>query len=328
MKFKMEVNMKKHLLNNIVSIILFSFLVLAIVPNSFAGKLRMAGSDWPVWETARGMAANNQIDNFVYSYEKYATCINGFAQGKYDITFMTLYDFIATQRDNPNGVIIAATDYSSGGDGVVVRKNISSAADLKGKKLGLQADAISLYVAHLYLTKNGLSLNDVKISNVKGEFVSKAFVANKSLAGIVGWNPNLDDAIAAGNLVATSADFPENVFDVIVVNRESLAKNRAAYLDFLKKWFAGVDDQAVSKKIAGLLEVSESEFKSWLGDASIYKDAGSSLASFHRMKTVAREVQSFYKTKPTSVKGKIAGLFGDKPLEIDKLFDGSLLKEL
>jgi hypothetical protein len=46
------------------------------------------------------------------------------------------------------------------------------------------------------------------------------------------------------------------------------------------------------------------------------------------MKTVAREVQSFYKTKPTSVKGKIAGLFGDKPLEIDKLFDGSLLKEL
>lgn len=320
--------MKKYRLNNIASIIFFSFLILAVVPNSFAGNLRMAGSDWPVWETARGMSALNQTDNFEYSYEKYATCINGFAQGKYDVTFMTLYDFIATQRDNPNGVIIAATDFSSGGDGVILRKNISSASALKGKKLGLQADSISLYVAHLYLKKNGLSLSDVKISNVKGEFVSKAFFANKSLAGIVGWNPNLDDAIAAGNLVATSADFPENVFDVIVVNRESLAKNRAAYLDLLKKWFTAVHDQAVSKKIAGLLEVSEGEFKSWLGDASIYKDAGSSMASFTRMKDVAREIQSFYKTKPASVKGKVADLFGDKPLDIEKLFDDSLLKEL
>jgi NitT/TauT family transport system substrate-binding protein len=320
--------MKNNRLKSTIGILFLSLFFFGIASNSLAGNLRMAGSDWPVWETARGMSALNQTDNFAYSYEKYATCINGFVQGKYDITFMTLYDFIATQRENPNGVIIAATDYSSGGDGVVLRKNISSASALKGKKLGLQADAISLYVAHLYLSKNGLSLNDIKISNVKGEFVSKAFVANKSLAGIVGWNPNLDDAIAAGHLAATSADFPENVFDVIVVNRESLEKNRAAYLDLLKKWFTAVSDSAVTKKNASLLGVSENEFNAWLGDASIYKDAEGSLNSFHRMKQVAGEIQSFYKTKPISLKGNAASLFGDKSLDIDKLFDDSLLKEL
>ncbi len=321
--------MKKQSLSLMVSISLIFFFILGVAPASFAAKLRMAGSDWPVWETAHGMAELNRLNGFSYTYEKYGTCINGFALGKYDITFMTLYDFIATQRDNPNGVIIAATDYSSGGDGVVLRGNVSSAAELKGKKIGLQTDAISLYVANLYLKKNGLSLNDVKLSKVKGEFVSKAFVKNQSLAGIVGWNPNLDEAVAAGGkLVATSADFPENVFDVVVVNRESLKDNRAAYRDFLKAMFAAASDGAVSAKIASLLEVPENEFKSWLGDAHIYNDAGSSLKSFSRMKEVAQEVQSFYSTKPSSVKGKAANLFGDKALDINQLFDDSLLKEI
>lgn len=321
--------MKKQSLKVMMSIFVIFFLMLGAAAGSFAAELRMAGSDWPVWETVRGMSELNKLNGFSYTYEKYGTCIDGFAVGKYDITFMTIYDFIATQRDNPNGVIIAATDYSAGGDGVVLRSEFSSASQLKGKKLGLQTDAISLYVANLYLKKNGLSLNDVKLSSVKGEFVSKAFAKNKSLAGIVGWNPNLDGAIdAGGKLVATSADFPENVFDVVVVNKKSLKNNRAAYLHFLKEMFAAANDPAVSAKIAALLEVPESEFKSWLGDAHIYKDAASSLNSFARMKVVAKEVQSFYSTKPTSVKGKAAKLFGNKSLDIDSLFDDSLLNEI
>lgn len=321
--------MSKKKLSCLVSLFVFLLFAFGATTGSFAANLKMAGSDWPVWETARGMSELNRLKGFSYTYEKYGTCIDGFALGKYDMTFMTLYDFIATQRDNPNGVIIAATDYSSGGDGVVLRGGIASASDLKGKKIGLQTDAISLYVANLFLKKNGMSLNDVKLSNVKGEFVSKAFAKNKSLAGIVGWNPNLDGAIdAGGKLVATSADFPENVFDVVVVNRESLKNNRAAYLTFLKDMFAASNDAAVSAKIAGLLGVPESEFKSWLGDAHIYNDAGSSLKSFARMKNVAKEMQSFYATKPTSVSGKAAKLFGDKSLDVAKLFDDSLLKEI
>ena len=172
-------------------------------------------------------------------------------------------------------------------------------------------------------------MDDVKISSVKGEDVSKAFVKNKSLSGIVGWNPNLDGALSAGGeLVATSADFPENVFDVIVVNRESLKKNRAAYVEFLKKWFTSVNGSEVRKKIASLLEVQEKEFEGWLGDASIYKNADSSLKSFSKMQSVAEEIQSFYSEKPASVKGRAASLFGAKPLDVEKLFDDSLLKEL
>lgn len=299
---------------------------------SFAAKaeeLRIAGSDWPVWETARAMDKLNQLEGFDYSFEKYSTCINGFSEGTYDLTFMTLYDFIATQRTTGNGVIIAATDYSAGGDGVVLRNAITSPSRLRGQVLGLQANSISLYMAHLYLSKAGMSLNDIKVSNVKGEHVSKAFIANKKLAGIVGWNPNLDAAIGAGgHRVVTSADFPENVFDVVVVKRESLRKHRGVYSKFLKKWFAAVGSPPVVSTMASVLGISESEFSGYLDDAHLYRNAGSSLESFARMRDVAAEIQSFYSVKPTSVEGAAAAVFGSQPLDIDALFDGSLLVEL
>ncbi len=321
--------MKKNKLRSVLTIILPLFVILGIASNVFAEGIKMSGSDWPVWELAHGMDELGRLPSFDFFDEKYATCIDGFTKGEIDVTFMTIYDFIATQRVNPNGVIIAVQDFSNGGDGVVLRDNVSSAAGLKGQALGLPTEAISLYLTHLYLVKNGMSLNDVKLINVPGEFVSKAYIANNSLAGIVGWNPNLDDAVAAGGkLAATSADFPENIFDCICVNKESLKNNRGAYVEFLKGWFKAVNDKSVVKAAAKTLDVSAKEFKSWLGDANIYYDAQSSLAMFDRMKVVAKDMQKFYSKKPKSVKGSAAGLFGKKRLDINGLFDDSLLKEI
>lgn len=295
--------------------------------SSLAENQRMCGSDWPVWETARAMDSLGRLEGFDFSYEKYGTCIDGFAAGKFDITFMTLYDFIATQRDQANGVIVGVTDYSSGGDGVVLRDGLGG-SDLKGKKIALQGNSISLYMAHLYLTRAGLSLGDIDLSIVKGENVGKAFEKNVSLAGIVGWNPNLDRALdAGGKLVATSADFPENIFDVIVVNRDSLAANPAGYGKFLDLWFKSVNDSAVLAEMAKLQDVSVDEYKLWLSDAHIYRDRADSLSSFQRMQVVAGEVQSFLTNPPENLSSdKVSGLFGERPLDVNGLFEPALLQ--
>ena len=276
------------------------------------------------------MNEQGTLSKFDFSYEKYAVTIDGFAKGKFDVTFMTVYDFIATQRDNPNGVIIAVQDFSNGGDGIVLHPEIaSSPSAIKGQTIGLPTDAISLYLMHMYLAKNGLSLNDIKLTNIPGEFVGKAYAANKSLAGIAGWNPNLDAAVAAGGKkVVTSADFPRNIFDCIVVNKDSLQKNRAVYAQFLKDWFKAVNDPAVITAAAKKLGFSADDLKSWLGDANVYHDAKSSLAEFERLNTVAKEMQAFYSVKPTSITGSSADLFGNKSLNISGLFDDSLLKEI
>jgi hypothetical protein len=300
------------------------------ISHVLAGGIKMAGSDWPVWQLAVGMNEQGSLSQFDFSYEKYAVTIDGFEKGKFDVTFMTVYDFIATQRDNPNGVIIAVQDYSNGGDGIVLHPEFASPVSaIKGQTIGLPTDAISLYLVHMYLAKNGMSLNDIKLTNIPGEFVGKAYSSNKSLAGIAGWNPNLDAAVAAGGKkVATSADFARNIFDCVVVNKDSLQKNRAVYAQFLKDWFKAVNDPSVIAAAAKKLGFSSDDLKSWLGDAHVYLDAKSSLGEFERLKTVANEMQTFYSVKPASITGASADLFGNKPLNINGLFDDSLLKEI
>ncbi|MBF0387246.1 MAG: hypothetical protein HQL20_05250 [Candidatus Omnitrophica bacterium] len=295
----------------------------------WAQGIKMAASDWPVWQLVVGMNEQGSLGNFDLAYEKYAVTIDGFSKGKFDVTFMTIYDFIATQRDNPNGVIIAVQDFSNGGDGIVLRPEMSSASSLKGRAIGLPTEAVSLYLMHMYLARNKMSLDDIKLVDIPGEFVSKAYVSNRALSGIAGWNPNLSEAIAAGGKpVVTSADFPENIFDCVVVNRESLQKDRAVYVQFLKDWFKAVNDPLVTQAAARKLNVTVTDLQSWLGDANIYRDAGGSLAMFGRLKTVASEIQSFYSVKPVSITGGASGIFGIKPLDIDSLFDDSLLKEI
>ena len=300
--------------------------MLMIPATSYAKKPKMCVSDWPLWETIHAMSELNQLDEFDFRYERYETCINLFQAGVTDLAFMSLYEFIALQRQDNNGIIIAATDYSAGGDGIVLRENVTS---LKGKTIALQTNSLGLYLMHLYLKKQDLSLNDIRLLNVAAERVSASFLKTPSLAGLVGWNPYMDDAInGGGKLAATSADFPENIFDLVVINKRSLDTNRELYIDFLKKYFAAVNNPDVLEKMAELTKVSVSEFQVWLTDSYNYKTASDSLTSFPRMKQVAHEVQEFFKVAPKTLKGKARNAFGDIPLDIEPLFDESFLKEL
>ena len=109
-----------------------------------AQKLNMCESDWPPYEIVRGLGMLGQLENFEIFHEKYETCVFGIKKNKYDITFITLFEFIAGQMESPTNVVIAAIDYSTGGDNIVLRSEIKSASELKGKSIGLQTDTVSL----------------------------------------------------------------------------------------------------------------------------------------------------------------------------------------
>ncbi len=311
-------------------IMVMAMTLMLTVGSASAQKLNLCAHDWPVNEFLRGMEKLGQLDEFNLNHDKFATCVYQFKKGPADmIAGISLFEFITSHHEAANSVFIAVGDYSAGGDVIILRPEIKSASELKGKTVGVQADCLSIHLLHLYLEKNGLSLNDINIANITVENLGKAYLTNKSLAGIVGWPPSSDEAVAAGGrLVASSKDFPEKIIDGFAVNRESLQKNRAVYKEFLKKWFAAVRDPAVLEKSAEDLKVPVSEFKQWLEGAYIYQDVASSLQMFPKAKEVTEEIQDFFKTKPMSITGSAARLFGKEPLNADSWFDDSLLKEL
>ncbi|MCP4022928.1 MAG: hypothetical protein GY729_13895 [Desulfobacteraceae bacterium] len=294
-------------------------------------KIVMLGSDWPVWETVRAMHSLGRLSPKIdFLFRSYTTNIDRFKDDIADVTFLTLYDFLYTQRENENGVIISITDYSSGGDKIVVRPEVKSPADLLGKYWALQSNSISLWLAHIYLMSNGYSLNDIRIKYTKGEEVGRMLMQDSSIIAAVGWNPNFEMVSeTGGKVIVTSADFPNNVFDVIVVKKDSLEKNRALYKAFLNDWFKAINDPKISEQIAKNLGVTVDQYNGWLSDAKIYKSKEEALHAYGEMRKVAEDILAFFdQDPPTSIRrGATRRMFGkEKTIDVNRLFDTSLLE--
>ncbi|UUZ72974.1 ABC transporter substrate-binding protein [Polaromonas sp. P1(28)-8] len=115
---------------------------------------------------------------------------------------------------NANGVPIVQIfqmDKSYGADGLAVRNDIKSFADLKGKTIGVDAPGTAPYFGLAWmLNKNGMTLKDVKTTTLSPQASAQAFVAGQNDAAMT-YEPYLStvrDNPAAGKILATTLDYP------------------------------------------------------------------------------------------------------------------------
>ncbi len=115
---------------------------------------------------------------------------------------------------NANGVPIKQVvqlDVSYGADGMAVRNEINSIAELKGKTIAASAPGTSPYfVLAWMLRENGLKLDDVTIANLEPAAAAQAFVAGQNDAAMT-YEPYLStvrDNPEAGKIIATTLDYP------------------------------------------------------------------------------------------------------------------------
>ena len=303
--------------------------LISIISN--AQEIRMSGSDWPVFEFAKGMAAQNMIPDFNYTFTKYKSCIKQLEHKKTDVTFLTLYDFVKLARNFPEQLTaIAVIDYSSGGDAMVVRPEIKWIHQLKGKAVGLDITSISFYLLHLILAENNLKISDITLKNITGEFIDDAFRKNNELAAVVGWNPNIADVLRKtnGEKIYDSSDFPRRIYDLIIVRKESLQRNRDNYVTLLKKWYPATTDEDVISAVAKSYDVPVEEYKRWLNDAHVYHTAGEAKERLADLQRKVGPIQAFLNSTPSDLPSNLEKTFGKKSLNIDTLFDFSLLEEI
>lgn len=114
---------------------------------------------------------------------------------------------------NANGVPIVQIfqmDKSYGADGLAVRNDIKSFADLKGKTIGVDAPGTAPYFGLAWmLNKNGMTLKDVKTTTLSPQASAQAFVAGQNDAAMT-YEPYLStvrDNPAAGKILATTLDY-------------------------------------------------------------------------------------------------------------------------
>jgi NitT/TauT family transport system substrate-binding protein len=130
------------------------------------------------------------------------------------------------EKGIPVKVISAA---QSEGSGIVVSPNsgISSASDLAGKSIATPGEAsIQQMLLNYYLKKNGMSLDDVKVSAMKIPSMNDALKTGK-IDAIITFQPYVSISQKDGNnlLVDSAEIFPNHPCCVVVASDDFISKH-------------------------------------------------------------------------------------------------------
>jgi len=152
---------------------------------------------------------------------------------------MTLY----WKAETPFVAIIGLDD-SSGGDGILVRKekNIASVKDLKGHSIGVNVCSVSHFLLDFLLQKNGLSDADVSLVKMKQGDVPAALSSGQIDAGVT-WEPHLSKAATDENvaILTTSKETPGLIVDILILRKDVLEKNKEIGTKLARAWNKAVD---------------------------------------------------------------------------------------
>lgn len=134
-------------------------------------------------------------------------------------------------------------DKSYGADGLAVRGDIKSIADLKGKKIAAWAPGTAPYfLLSWFLKKNGVSIKDVSIVSLDPQGAANAFISNQDISAAATYEPYLSAVRAkpeAGRIIATTLDYPM-VMDTFGCSPKFLTENRKTAEAITKSYFEAV----------------------------------------------------------------------------------------
>jgi NitT/TauT family transport system substrate-binding protein len=173
--------------------------------------------------------------------------------------------------------IYQQVDFSNGGDGIVVRENIRTVVDLRGKKLVLAQNSPSHYFALNMLVSGGVQPSEVEMVFTEDAFqAAAAFNSRKEIAGCVSWAPDIYNlAKTKGNRLLVTTQQANHLIADIWFARADFARDHTAILDGLMRGIFDamerLKDQPERQKVAGLMaagyNIPASDALTMLGDA-------------------------------------------------------------
>jgi len=221
--------------------------------SSYSGQNRehtivIGYSNWAGWwpwaiAESEGLFARHNIKVELKWYDDYSKSMEDLAAGYIDGNCQTLNDTISFAVDAVKGeVVVLVNDNSAGNDKIIAASGINWIRDLKNKQVAIEAGVVDDFLLTLALEKAGMSRDDVKILDVETGAAVEAFAAGQ--ADAVGafppfWLRALDREGAQE--IASSADFPGAIPDLLVVTQELVQKQPEQVQALTDTWFDIID---------------------------------------------------------------------------------------
>lgn len=156
------------------------------------------------------------IDDPVAARDAYAAGESHILWGTLDMMVLFAPDLMKDSRTAPR--IFQQVDWSSGGDGIVVRDRIGSVRDLKGKTIVYAQNSPSQYFVNNLLLNAGIQPSEVKHKYTATAFeAAAAFVSDTSIDACVSWAPDIytiPEKVRGTRILTTTAEANKLIADV------------------------------------------------------------------------------------------------------------------
>lgn len=277
------------MLNKFFGVVLLGSAML-MTGSADAGSLKLAHSTWvgygPFYIARdKGFFKDEGVDVELVIMEDTPIKMGALMAGQIDLVASTVDEFPIYMKPGKMLHYVLAVDNSKGGDGVVANKDITSIADLKGKKVAFEQGSVSQFFLNALLKDAGMTEADIEPVNMAATDAGVAFAA-KQVDAAVTWEPALSQGAKSehGHMLLTSADKPGLITDVVATTAETAVEKKDDIAAFVRAWYKAVDYSRSNPDDANAIMAKG--VGGWLEDPKVFAETLSGIEYLDKAKNI------------------------------------------
>lgn len=219
--------------------IIFTIATLVSCQEMQTETLRIGTNTWlgyePMYVTHQRFEQFQQTIKFI-EYRNASQTLNGVINNAIDVAAVTLDEAVKLKALGYDIQVVWVTDFSAGADALITHPSITSAIDLKGKRIGVELSALGLYFMKRFFELHELSEHEVSLVNLEINRHINEYTHGK-VDALFTFDPNLSKLIELGAVkLFDSASIPGEIVDVLIINNKTMTPEKQAVLvDFMHK---------------------------------------------------------------------------------------------
>jgi NitT/TauT family transport system substrate-binding protein len=286
---------------SVVSFVLWSGGLLTPRPLT---PLRLAINPWPGYEFAtlareKGFFADEGVDVRLVELSSLGDSRRAFERGQTDGFFGTVTEVLhSREQSDRQAQIVLVCNYSDGADVVLAAPGITTPAELRGKRIGVENGSINLFVLARCLEKAGVAWSEVETVHLAA-IEMPAAIAKGDVDAVVAYPPASIEILSAGTArpIFSSREIPGEIVDILAIDSEVIATRRADIDAFRRAFhraqrFTLDHPEEAYRIMAARVRISPEDFGAALSDGIHLVDEQGQTAFLGADGTLARVVET------------------------------------
>lgn len=210
-----------------------------------AAPIRIGVNDWPpceVWYVAQEQGYFKDVPVELIRFSAWTDNMASLYLGNTDITHSTYFNAVYFADKGEPAVMLSPIDYIEGGDGLVIKNELSNAAELSGRKVAVEIGTDEHYLLFKALEAAQVDIDSVDLVSIPSYESHQNFISGE-VDGIFTYEPFLSQAAAegGGKIAFTTADLPGHMVDVLMARENALKGREKEYRQVMTAWFKALE---------------------------------------------------------------------------------------